>query len=336
MTVTVAQVFKRIFWSVFLIAVLILSTVLFLNRQAIEDSITAYSFAPSSEVIEIKHNLDLTKAGETLFLATEPEIEDREAFNENCQTSTHSGIGALLGCYAEGRMHLFNIADERLAGIIEVTAAHELLHASYDRMSHRETEALQKRLIQLYEEKIVNSPELEERMSVYAHLSVARLANEIHSVLATEVRYLPDWLEKHYENIFNDRGSIVDFYDSSSGIFDELQTEGLHLVEKLEALTDEIDAVIDIYTQEVLQYNREWEIFRSKNEAFEYSKNPDEFYKKRNELDAWREDLERQRNEIQNSIDLHDSLRSQIEELNHVSLDLFKSMDSAILPADDY
>ncbi|HUH53679.1 MAG TPA: hypothetical protein VLZ31_06530, partial [Microbacteriaceae bacterium] len=62
MTVTVAQVFKRIFWSVFLIAVLILSTVLFLNRQAIEDSITAYSFAPSSEVIEIKHNLDLTKA----------------------------------------------------------------------------------------------------------------------------------------------------------------------------------------------------------------------------------------------------------------------------------
>ena len=36
---------------------------------------------------------------------------------------------AVLGCYANREISIFNVTDQRLDGIREVTAAHEMLHA---------------------------------------------------------------------------------------------------------------------------------------------------------------------------------------------------------------
>src|SRR5699024_3493237 len=119
----------------------------------------------------------------------------------------------LLGCYTNGRIHLFDIDDARVDSVVEATAAHELLHAAYERFTQREREALAKRLIDLYEERSEHEPKFAERMSVYDHLSTAEFANELHSIFATELTELPDWLEEHYATWFRDRQQIVQYYE---------------------------------------------------------------------------------------------------------------------------
>ena len=46
----------------------------------------------------------------------------------------------MLGCYHSNQdgIFLYNVQDARLAGVQQVTAAHEMLHAAYDRLSTKD------------------------------------------------------------------------------------------------------------------------------------------------------------------------------------------------------
>lgn len=303
-----------------------------INKQTIQDAVAAHSFEASEQIQEIKTSLNLTPTGQRIFGATAPAIEDRQVFNDTCRKSTHSDEGSLLGCYYDGQMHLFDIADERLSGIMEVTAAHELLHAAYARMSLRETESFQKRVTEFYRGYIKEDQTFEKRMAVYSGLSAARFANELHSVLGTEVRELPEWLENHYKTWFKNRATIVDFYDSYSEVFTELKQEGQALTDQLTTLNDEIDASIAAYSEQVRLFNSEWRLFKERNEAYEFAANPDDFYQLLDDLNAWRDSLEVERKKLEVRISEYEELRLKLEELNHVSNTLRQSMDSAILP----
>lgn len=331
MAVSVKRIFKRVLLSILLLLLTVTAAGLYLNRIAIQDTFAANSFEASREILDIKESIGLNDVGERIFLATEPAINDRDTFNQICQMTTHSEGGSLLGCYVNGNIHLFRIDDERLEGIMEVTAAHEMLHAAFDRMSTREAEAFQKRVTEYYREIRSENPALVERMSVYKGLSYVRFANELHSVLATEMSELPEWLEHHYSQWFDDRQKVVELFDSYSVFFSKLQAEGADILEKLTALSNEIDVAIDAYSAEVRDFNVQWENFKERNDKFEFAKKPDEFYDIRDSLNEWRIDLESKSRSIENMINKHESLRKELEDLNHVSSDLRHSMDSSLL-----
>ena len=79
----------------------------------------------------------------------------------------------ILGCYTgQDKLYVFNVDDQRIPDVEEVTAAHEMLHVAYDRMSSTQKNSLNTLLdnqlseisdervldlIQLYEESIFNS-----------------------------------------------------------------------------------------------------------------------------------------------------------------------------------
>ena len=45
----------------------------------------------------------------------------------------------MLGCYILNKgIYVYDITDDRLAGVRQVTTAHEMLHAAYDRLSVKE------------------------------------------------------------------------------------------------------------------------------------------------------------------------------------------------------
>src|SRR5690606_18700613 len=84
----------------------------------------------------------LTDEGRFLFYASQPRIESGDAFTRACGASSEEF--GILGCYlpATRGITLYDVTDERLAGLEEVVATHELLHAVWDRLPSAERDAL--------------------------------------------------------------------------------------------------------------------------------------------------------------------------------------------------
>ena len=53
--------------------------------------------------------------------------------SSNCDTEERTT--AILGCYYQRHIYLFDINNKELDGTLDVTAAHEMLHAAYDRLN---------------------------------------------------------------------------------------------------------------------------------------------------------------------------------------------------------
>lgn len=300
------------------------------NRQHIQDYFDANDFTPTQRMSETLSLLQLTPAGDRIFRATHPTVEGRDVFNDSCQRADVGDEGHLLGCYTNGRIHLFEVNDERLAGVVEVTAAHELLHAVYERMPIRDQEALAKRLTLHYREVSSLDADFVERMSVYSHLSPARFANELHSVYATEVRELPEWLEEHYRAWFANRIAVVDLFDAYHALFLQVRQDIEVLEEELTGLIDWIERESGRYADAVDMFNADWDVFTARNENYEFSANPEEFYHLRDQFDHRREILDEWRVNIEREISEYDRIVSELEDLGKLTMDLNHHLDSSL------
>lgn len=308
------------------------AAVAYVYRGDIRDAIVASTFEASPRVDEIAKAIDPTPLGQRTFFASQPTIGGREQFAEWCAGVDHSEQGHVLGCFANRKIHLFEVTDERLHGIVEVTAAHELLHAAFSRLGESERLALSKSLRATYEELTTADPELKERMSVYEQLSDTAFANELHSVFGTEVSALPAELEEHYAKYFDDRQSILDMYDSYHSVFTELTARAEALGSELEALRADIEARTNVYDDAVRQFNDDAAEFKARNERYEFSGKKELFDATRDELMRRQAELESQLEGLRADTDRFNSLREELIALNDVSTQLNEVLDSQ-LPA---
>lgn len=321
---------RSVAWSLILLLFIAGCFVACQERQTIRDYFDARDFEPSAEIQQVIDNIDLTPVGTRVFLATHPQMQQGNVFNDRCRAADSGGHGHLLGCYASGNIHLFHVTDERLSSVIEVTAVHELLHAAYSRLSHSERDTLASRLTGYYEERIVTDPDLEERMQVYSHLSASRFANELHSVLATEVPDLPDWLERHYAQWLTDRATITDFYASYREVFESVQEEAAQLKAELDAMHESVEHDTQSYTSAVEAFNTDWKQFVARNEAYGFSGNPEEFNRLKREFDGRRGQLDAWKVAIESNISDYEALRTQLENLGELSEELNSQIDSTL------
>lgn len=327
----ITRVLKLVLWWVLVVAVVISGAYAFHERQTIRDFFDARDFEPSERMEEVLENTRLTPTGERIFLASRPEVLNADSFNERCSSADTSEHGHLLGCFAHGQIHLFDITDERLRDVVEVTAVHELMHAVYQRMPQRDREQLAKALTKYFNEVKEENPELKERMEVYSHLSASRFANELHSVLATEVEDLPPWLEKHFSTWLSDRHHVYSLFESYRGVFDEVEQLARSLSSQLEDMHVSIEEDSRAYAGEVEQFNKDWQRFVARNQAFEFSNNEAEFYAIRSQFDERRSVLDSWKRRIQGNIEAYDELREELEDLGELSLELTNQLDSTEL-----
>lgn len=323
-------------WGVFstliVLALIAAAGFAYLQRQNISDHFAAQSFEPSQEMSELTDRLMLTDTGRRVFFATHPTLEASQLFNEQCADVDHSEDGHILGCYTRDSIHLFKVTDERLNGIVEVTAAHELLHAAWARLGDGERSELVASLTRLYEELAEEDHELADRMSVYSELSEDAFANELHSVLGTEVRELPDWLEAHYARWFEDRLLIIDFFDAYHEVFAQIQARADELQSQLTALRESIEARSDDYDAALTQFNADVDDFNRRNAAYEFSGNVDEYWRLRGELEARSSTLSAERESIQADIDRYEQMRQELAELSDKNAELNQQLDSNLAP----
>jgi hypothetical protein len=306
---------------------------LLLNRQYVADQVSVWAYQAPADIKAIEDRIDFTGKGQFYFYTAQPEIAPADNFNEGCPRQ-ESG-SPILGCYtAEKRIFIYDITNPQLDGIEEVTAAHEMLHAAWDRMSDWERRDLGKLLRAEYSQ-IVN-PELKERMDYYARTQPGEFENELHSIIGTEFPSISNELEQHYKMYFDDRARVVALHDKYNHVFTSLADETDTLFEELTTLGTSIQT-------RVAQYNRDIDQLSDDIDDFNYrADNGDfvsmaQFYNERAALTARSSQLEADRVAVNADIqtynqkyDRYQELAAQIEVLNE-SLDSFSNLTAAPL-----
>ena len=238
-----------------LAGILAVVVTLVLNRDKVYDYYRGLTYKPSSEMVEIRDSLGLTTEGEFVFNASQPVLSERDEFNASCRPN--DAETAILGCYVMDNIYVYNIEDEQLKGIKELTAAHELLHAVFERMNDSEKDALKGDLQTVLRE---NGEILQEDLSIYP---VEEQFEELYVRAGTEVKNLPDNLEKHYAKVFKDQDKVVSFYDSYIAVFRRLKAELKALESELDELNSRIDSMTLEYETRARQYSTDVDQFNA-------------------------------------------------------------------------
>lgn len=328
----VGKMVGRVLTILLILGMLIGAGFAYLHRQEIADHFAAQSFSPSSEVSDLADRLELTDSGRRIFFASRPTLDASQNFNAQCADVDHAEGSHVLGCFTDGTIHLFKVTDPRLDGIVEVTAAHELLHAVFWRLGADERAEMSRRLVDAYDELAAADPALAQRMAVYESLSAEGFANELHSVLGTEVRALPDWLERHYAESFNDRGLIIDFFDAYHTVFEQLQARADELQATMTELRESIESRSAAYDAAVQDLNADVADFNRRNEAFEFSDNEAGFWAVRSALQQRSDALQQELASLQADIARYEEMRLELEQLGAVNAELNENLNSQLAP----
>lgn len=296
MNIAMQQKTKRNYcgWVILLVLVVI-ATIIVLNRAWIYDWFRGVTYRPTAEMISIRDELNLTGRGDFLFNATQPKLNGADDFNANCRQD-ESEV-AVLGCYTAGNIYVYNITDAKLDGIRELTAAHELLHAVWARMGSKERENLRPILQQVYQN---NLSVLKDDIETYAD---DEWIEEIFVRAGTEIKKLPDTLEKYYAEIFDDQDAIVDFYESYIAVFREIKMKMEGLASEIEVLRDSINVKMTEYENKVNQLEVDITRFNNCAETAGCFATEAEFYVQRNTLVARESEINLLNDEIDNMID---------------------------------
>jgi hypothetical protein len=219
------------------------AALIIINRQFIRDWLTVQSFTPTSEISSVADRSGMNDRGRFLFYTSRPQISSAAQFNTECER--REATSAILGCYSDGSIFLFRVDNAELDGVIEVTAAHEMLHAVWDRLSNSEKATLTEHISAVYDK--VKTPELEQRVAYYDRTQPGDRANELHSILATEFSTLDPTLEAHYKQYFTDRQKVVALHTKYAAVFAQLKQQADALKEKIDTATRQLNSDIAAY-----------------------------------------------------------------------------------------
>lgn len=208
------------------------------QRQAIYDWWRLKDYTPPPAIVKIAQKASFSPTGRHVFYVYHPELDDKQTFGTHCSNRDEQTI--VLGCYVVPvGIYLYNVKDPRLEGVVEVTAAHEMLHAAYDRLSDKEKERIDRLINQAYSK--ITDPRIRTNIANYRKHK-ADITNELHSILATEVRSLPAELEQYYRQYFTDRLTVVAASEQYEGVFTALKNQAASLASQLTSLKKQITA----------------------------------------------------------------------------------------------
>lgn len=296
-------------------------------RQEIQDTIEGFSYTPTQEMAQIGSDLQLTPAAVRIFHATNPTIADAELFNASCQRKEVSS--PIVGCYtSHDAIFIYDVSNEKLRGIKQVTAAHELLHAVWARMSAGERERMGALLQEVYSNRA--DEDLKRRMAYYERAQKGHEVNELHSILGTELGDLGDELEAHYAAYF-DRPSVLKLYSGYHEQYKTLEARTQTLQKELDGLAQSITARSDAYERSVNDIEASVGAFNGRARSGDFSSQT-QFTRERAQLVARVTALETERTAINADIERYNELyaeyRGTLGELRTLnsSVDSFKTL----------
>jgi hypothetical protein len=237
------QRLKRYFGIATVVAVIIIGMRF---AQDLEDWSKLLKYQPSAEIAKLATATTMTDTARRLFYVNQPTIETRKSALNLCKSTEHTVV---LGCYVPSKgIFLQAVTDPRLQGVMEVTAAHEMLHVVYQRMSIVEQTQMGKQLQSVLSK--LDSPRILKLVQTYSDQDPKSVNNELHSILGTEVQNLSPELEAHYRQYFTDRSTLVALSERYEGVFTALRDKAKSLTQELERRKSALEQLTTQVNQE--------------------------------------------------------------------------------------
>lgn len=297
------------------------------NPQPIIDRVTVWQYEPSSVVSGHADRLQLTEHGRFLYYASQPVVSSADAFTTQCPSKADEATFGILGCYVHSSktIYLFDVTDPRLDGAEEVVAAHEMLHAAWDRLGADQKQNLEG-LLEIEYSRLSHNDEFSERMAFYGRTEPGQRANELHSIIGTEATDISPELEEYYARYFEGRGAVTGLHSSSHGVFVQLQEQADSLVAQLDALrlSTENDyarylTASDDLNQDVLAHNRKIN--------FGYFTDQQAADRSSDALNTRRENLDALFDSIQDRVGQYEALAAELTQVNVTSAELQRGLN---------
>lgn len=212
------------------------------DRREAEELAELIEQSRSEDLVGLVHTATMTRRARELMARADARLDEKAAFRRSCGAAgaTEASEALVLGCY-DGRIFVLRVTRPDLAGIMPVTAAHEMLHAAFDSMPRRERRETVRRLEAFMEKS--GDPRIEQLLELYEELEPGERGNELHSLVGTQVRDLPRALERYYARYFEDRSQLVDAFEGYQTVFDYLQANYDRLSSELDALKAQMDVL---------------------------------------------------------------------------------------------
>jgi len=256
------------------------------NVQNIKDWIKLRGYTAPPAIVSLADQDSMTGYGRKILYVNHPQILAKDSFTNFCPSSTAEQT-IVLGCYHSGQsgIYLLNVSDARLNGVEQVTAAHEMLHGAYERLSNKDRQNIDAMLLNYYHNGLTDE-RIIKTIDDYRRTEPNDVVNEMHSVFGTEVQNLPAPLENYYKRYFNNRQQIAAFaaryqseftsrqaavatYDkqllSMKQQIDNLESD---LKSKQQAINDQQQYLTNLKTSNVNAYNAAVPSFNAAIEAY--------------------------------------------------------------------
>lgn len=289
-------------------------------RQDIYDWWRLRNYHPPARISSLATQTTMTDEGKTLFYVAHPKISDADTFNQQCQVEEFTIV---LGCFVTpGNIYLYDVTDKRLAGILEVTAAHEMLHVAYERLDSEQKQTVNRQLEAAFAE--VNNERIKKVVAQYRKNDPSSVPNELHSILGTEVKNLPQDLEDYYSQYFSNRQKVVAFSNDYEAEFASRQQRVAAIDEQLAGLKPQIEqnqALISAKQDDIQLQRQQLDNQRSGGDIEAYNSGVPAYNALINEYNAL----------VAETKDLIATYNSLVKERNNLVVevqDLYESIDS--------
>ncbi|MBN9141721.1 MAG: hypothetical protein J0H23_12930 [Micrococcales bacterium] len=290
------------------------------RRQAYADQWVVWTEPPSSRIEELAAELTLTETGRRIFFASRPRIDTASDFQAHCPLEG----GVVLGCYGGGRIYVYDVTDERLAGTVEATAAHELLHAVYERMSAADRERIDALVAQL----VAQLPDDDPNVATVAGYAESQRADEWHSRIGTGYTDLPRELADHYAQIFSDRSRVVAFEEARTAQLDEYSARIEQLSAELDAGLADLQQRSAAYDAAIAQLDADIDDFNRRADTVGAFASQEEFQQERSALLARQDALETDRVQLNADVDAYNDKLEELKSLDAQRAELYSQLDS--------
>ncbi len=205
-------------------------------------------YTPPANVLSLAGEDTMTPYAKHIFYVNHPNIvAGTSSFHSACPQSEQTIV---LGCYHSNQagIDVFDVMDSRLNGVEEVTAAHEMLHAAYDRLSGSERAEIDTQLEDFFNNDL-HDQRVKDTINSYHQTEPGQEVNEMHSILGTEVSNLTPSLEAYYKKYFSNRSAVTTFaskyedeFSSRVARIDAYDTQLASLKQQIESGENSLDS----------------------------------------------------------------------------------------------
>lgn len=263
-------------WLAVLFTVSCLGFVIF-RPYALPDWFRLRNYIPPAEIVALADVTTMTDDARHLLYVNHTALEPKATFRDKCPKYDNNTI--VVGCYLSGQrgIYVLRVTDGRLNGIEQVTAAHEVLHAAYERLDKDEKQRVEK-LLQNYADTKLTDGRIKAALKGYEVSEPGQQLNEMHSIFGSEIASLPPELEAYYAKYFSSRAKVVALANQYQAAFTSRQAA----IKQYDLDLQEQAARIKSDTQKL----------KDQEEAIEANRRQLETYEARGDIEAYNAGVE--------------------------------------------